>query len=351
MIIRAAARSVVGRRAWTRNPPPGVGAGDEVPPTVAARSRIPTMPCPPFDRRRRRRRGRRRRPRSRRHRRRGDTVTVAARVLAGVAHHVGERLLHDAVGGHVDRRRAAAAARRRSRARRAARRRRVTSTSASSRSSPGVGASGAASPSSARSTSSVARSSSSVCLLSCLTAASAGRGLLGVAIEHVQRGARLHVDRGDAVGDHVVEVAGDAQALLGDPAAGLLLAALLEVARPLLELGEVGAAVVLGRAEEHRPADPAGEGEADTRGARPARRRPTAITDEGRRSVATTAMISPPPVAGRGDRVERAPAAPGRSVRRRSRRACTRRARRRVTASTTSGATRRRTRAPPMTTP
>ena len=87
------------------------------------------------------------------------------------------------------------------------------------------------------------------------------RGLLGMALEHVQGGTRLHVDRGDAVGDHVVEVAGDAQAFLGDAAPGLLLAGLLEGASTLLELGEVGPATEVRGAEEHRATDPAREGE------------------------------------------------------------------------------------------
>ena len=87
------------------------------------------------------------------------------------------------------------------------------------------------------------------------------RGLLRMTFEHVQGGTRLHVDRGDAVGDHVVEVAGDAQAFLGDAAPGFLLAGLLEVASALLELGEVRPAAEVRGAEEHRAADPAGEGE------------------------------------------------------------------------------------------
>ncbi len=86
-------------------------------------------------------------------------------------------------------------------------------------------------------------------------------GLFRMAIEHVQGGPGLHVDRGDAVGDHVVEVAGDAEALLGDAAPGFLLTGFLQVLRALLELGEVGPPAEVGRAEEHRPADPPGEGE------------------------------------------------------------------------------------------
>ncbi len=54
-----------------------------------------------------------------------------------------------------------------------------------------------------------------------------GEGLLrlvGALVHDVRGDAGLDVDQGDVVGDDVVQVAGDAQAFLGDPAAGLLLA-------------------------------------------------------------------------------------------------------------------------------
>ena len=54
-----------------------------------------------------------------------------------------------------------------------------------------------------------------------------GLGAVGVVAQEVVGDARLHVDHGDVVGDHVVELAGDPQALLGDLAAGLLLERLL----------------------------------------------------------------------------------------------------------------------------
>ncbi len=69
----------------------------------------------------------------------------------------------------------------------------------------------------------------------------------------------MQVDGGDAVGDDVVQVACDAQALLGDSATGFFVAALLEIMGPLLELGEIGPPVVLRGPEEYRPGDPSGE--------------------------------------------------------------------------------------------
>src|SRR5690606_3714642 len=57
--------------------------------------------------------------------------------------------------------------------------------------------------------------------------ADVGEGLLGLVgplVHDVGGDPGLDVDQGDVVGDDVVQVAGDAQAFLGDPAAGLLLA-------------------------------------------------------------------------------------------------------------------------------
>ncbi len=56
--------------------------------------------------------------------------------------------------------------------------------------------------------------------------ADVGEGLLGLVgplVHDVRRDPGLHVDQRDVVGDHVVQIAGDAQPLLGDAAAGLLL--------------------------------------------------------------------------------------------------------------------------------
>ena len=91
-----------GRRASTAKPPPGAGPASSAPPSTATRSRIPTRPCPPpsgtaarwprapavvddaYD----------------------ESVGLEGQVDAGptgvgVAQHVGERLLHDPVGGHA----------------------------------------------------------------------------------------------------------------------------------------------------------------------------------------------------------------------------------------------------------
>ena len=132
---------------------------------------------------------------------------------------------------------------------------RAFSISVSTWSSPGVGASGTSS--SSRQHTDGRPQLVERLLAELLDRRERRTGLFRMAIEHVQRGPGLHVDRGDAVGDHVVEVAGDAEALLGDAAPGFLLAGLLQVLRALLELGEVGPPAEVGRAEEHRPADPA----------------------------------------------------------------------------------------------
>jgi hypothetical protein len=66
-----------------------------------------------------------------------------------------------------------------------------------------------------------------------------GRHLIGPAVEDVGGRAGLHVDHRDVVRHHVVQLAGDAQPLLGDPAAGLLLAAVLGAVGPLLHLADV----------------------------------------------------------------------------------------------------------------
>ena len=54
----------------------------------------------------------------------------------------------------------------------------------------------------------------------------------GSPVDDVGGRARLHVDRGHGVGDAVVQVAGDAQPVLGDPPAGLLLPGAFELAGP-----------------------------------------------------------------------------------------------------------------------
>ena len=98
--VIAAAPAAGGRGPGSRRA--AVGPASSVPPSSAARSRMPDQPvagrlrrcaaAPP---------GRRRRPRPRARRGRSGRVT-SARGGAGVAQRVGERLLDDAVGGEVE---------------------------------------------------------------------------------------------------------------------------------------------------------------------------------------------------------------------------------------------------------
>ena len=71
----------------------------------------------------------------------------------------------------------------------------------------------------------------------------------------------LHVDQGDVVGDDVVQVAGDPQPLLGDPAAGLLLAGALGALGPLPDGVDEGAAAAYGVAGGGRHAGPGEDAE------------------------------------------------------------------------------------------
>ena len=89
--------SASGKRARTRQPPPGRGPAVSVPPNMPTRSRMPTSPCPPAPLRdaalprpsSRPRRRRRRRQRGGRRRRRRRARRAA---------YVGQRLLDDPVG-------------------------------------------------------------------------------------------------------------------------------------------------------------------------------------------------------------------------------------------------------------
>ncbi len=72
---------------------------------------------------------------------------------------------------------------------------------------------------------------------------------VGLGFEHGRGDAGLDVDQRDVVADDVVQFAGYPQALLGDAAAGLLLAGVLGPAGPLLYRGDEGAATA------HRLAD------------------------------------------------------------------------------------------------
>ncbi len=78
-----------------------------------------------------------------------------------------------------------------------------------------------------RSRPTVARSSLRAERLASRTCARASLGLVGALVHHMGRDSGLHVDEGDVVGDDVVQVAGDTQPLLGDAAAGLLVAGAL----------------------------------------------------------------------------------------------------------------------------
>ena len=233
-----------GKRARTRKPRPGRGPASAVPPRACARSRMPAMPRPPspaIDARRRRRpsggrpRPRRRRPpapparRAARRRRTVARVAAAWRTTLVSASWAMRKAARSTPGGqpvgdvvgrdrppvavhpldaHVE----AGAAGPLDEARRGRPARRW-------------GPAAAASP--WRSTSSTERSSPRASLLASLMAASAGAHLVGVdgvglLVDQVQRHAGPHVDQRDVVGEHVVQLAGDAQALLAGAAAGLL---------------------------------------------------------------------------------------------------------------------------------
>src|SRR5215216_7140082 len=64
-------------------------------------------------------------------------------------------------------------------------------------------------------------------------------GLVGPAVQQVGRDPGLDADHPDGVGDHVVQLPGDAQPLLVDPAAGLLLPGPLGPLGPVPQLGHV----------------------------------------------------------------------------------------------------------------
>jgi hypothetical protein len=71
-------------------------------------------------------------------------------------------------------------------------------------------------------------------------------GLVGTSVHDMGGDARLHIDQGDVVRDDVVEVTGDPQPLLGDPAAGLLLAGALGALGPLPYRVDEGTAAAYG---------------------------------------------------------------------------------------------------------
>ena len=80
-------------------------------------------------------------------------------------------------------------------------------------------------------------------------------GLLRVAVEQVRADPGLDVDRDHRVRDDVVDVAGDPQPLLADPAQRLLLAGALGGLGPLDQRVVGGAALADGRAEQQGRGD------------------------------------------------------------------------------------------------
>ena len=128
---------------------------------------------------------------------------------------------------------------------------------------PTVGSVGAVASSGARSRLIVVASSSRAAAAGGAHLGDGLFGLLGLFVEDVARDAGLDADQRDVVADEVVQVAGDAQAFLADPAAGLFLAGLLCPHGAGFDLGDVGAAVARGLAGGDR-----GEGDRTRGGGR-----------------------------------------------------------------------------------
>ena len=148
----------------------------------------------------------------------------------GVAGDVGERLLHDAVGGQLDggrqRRGGAVAARAARRGRRPGRPRPAR------RGRPG----GARAPRGVVAAAQhVERGAQLVERVAAglLDVGQRRPGLLGLLVEQVQGHAGLHVDQRDVVGQHVVQLLGQPQPLLAEPAPLLVLGGLGQLGRPL----------------------------------------------------------------------------------------------------------------------
>ena len=172
---------------------------DEPPPAALARCRRP---------------GRRRGSRPGAGRARSSRRTSVAR-LARVAEGVGQRLLDDAVHGHVERGRDRPRRARRSRATSASPASRTRSTSVGSAAIPGCGAIPAASSSSLRSAEEPTQLGHRVAPDRLDRRAATARPRRATVRDHLSGGAGLDDHHADRVGHDVVELAGDVPALLG----------------------------------------------------------------------------------------------------------------------------------------
>ena len=208
-----------GRRAWTRKPPPGRGPAVSSPPRAATRSRMPRMPLPlpgPVGG----------------HRAAAVVVDPHGQVVgavadqhggagrAGVAGHVGQRLLDDPEGGQVGPGRQGPG--------------QPLDPGAhlqAGRAGPGdqavqLGQAGGRGP--RRRLVALAEHVEhrpqlpKGVVAGLLDGHQGGAGLARLLVHQVQGHAGLHVDQGDVVGEHVVQLAGDAHALLAGPPPGLL---------------------------------------------------------------------------------------------------------------------------------
>ncbi len=77
-----------------------------------------------------------------------------------------------------------------------------------------------------------------------------------VSAEHVRRDPCVHLNHRDMVGDHIMQLAGEPEPLLGHPPRGFLPVGLLDAQGPLLHSGGVGAAASHCIAGRHRQAGP-----------------------------------------------------------------------------------------------
>src|SRR5438876_965798 len=84
-------------------------------------------------------------------------------------------------------------------------------------------------------------------------------GLVRSAIEQVSPDTGLDADHRDPMGQDIVQLARDSNALLTSPPVGLVLAAPLGVERSLLDLFEIGSAAACGLTEDEAGDEPAGE--------------------------------------------------------------------------------------------